>query len=207
MKTLSYEPKSGAGRALCRQDEVLGALIRQVGEIQLVLDDDYFPALAESIVSQQLSLKAAQTIWNRMRLVCGTVSPEAILNTDMEKMRLAGLSAGKIVYLKDLSQKILDGEIKLPEFLQMPDVDIARKLAKVKGVGPWTVQMFLIFSLGREDVFSPKDAGLCRAVRWLYDNDTMTEEEIHALSKRWAPYRTCASLYLWEAINRGLVNS
>lgn len=206
MKTLVYGPNSGAAKALSRVDEALGALIKQVGEIQLELQDDYFAALAESIVNQQLSLKAAQTIWNRMHLVCGTVSPEAILKTDADKMRVAGLSGGKIAYLKDLAQRIMDGQINLSELARIPDVDVARTLAKVKGVGPWTVQMFLIFSLGREDVFSPKDAGLCRAVRWLYADEKMSEEEIHALSRKWAPYRTCASLYLWEAINRGMVS-
>lgn len=191
---------------IASSDQRIEYLTDLIGEYSLPLRNDYFASLLRAIVGQQLSVKAAKTIWNRTVQTCGGATPEAVLSLDEETLRSAGLSRQKIIYIRDLSQKVVSGEIILQELERLEDNQVVSRLTSVKGIGKWTAEMFLIFSLGRTDVWPLDDLGLRRAVKWLYGlNDMPVKDDMKNLGEAWKPYRTVAALYLWEAVNRGLV--
>lgn len=192
---------------LSRADPMLKPIIKSCGQIKVSLADDYFYALSKSITGQQLSSKAARAIWNRILLLLqGSVSPEGVLSTSSSLFREAGLSESKTKYLKNLSNAVLDGHLCLNELDTLEDSEILARLTKIKGIGNWTAEMFLIFSLGRPDVFSLGDGGLQKAVIILYGiNETACKEKIAQISSKWRPFRSFASLYLWRAIDNNLL--
>ncbi len=167
--------------------------------------DALFPALAGSIVSQQLSTKAADTIWSRLERACkGVVTPEAIQKLRVPTMRKAGLSNAKTKTLKELSKAILTGELNLPALSRMSEEDAVAKLSNVWGIGRWTAEMFLMFALKKPDVFSPGDLGLRRSIESLYGlPKDCPIIEIEAVSVRWSPHRTFASRVLWRVRDSG----
>ena len=206
-KVLRTEPD--INNELTLLDPVLKKLIDTCGPLEIVLSTDYFASLSSSIVGQQLSNKVADVIWNRVvSLMGGELSPQKMLSIEDEKLRGIGVSYSKIGYLKNLSSAVLNNKICLDDFQGMENDEIVENLTTVKGIGQWTAEMFLIFSLGRSDVFSLGDGGLQRSVKWLYQLDEIPKrKQLMHISEKWTPYRTFASLYLWEAINRNLINS
>ncbi|KPV56944.1 DNA-3-methyladenine glycosidase [Paenibacillus sp. A3] len=193
---------------LCRNDAKLAALISLIGELTFHVRGSHFESLALSIVGQQPSVKAAATINNRVRSLVSSVTPEEIDRLDPEALRSAGLSAAKINYIKDLSTKLPRQEIDLALLPQLEDREVVEMLTKVKGIGQWTAEMFLIFSLGRMNVLSLGDAGLVRGARWLYWAENKKDgNPLAQHAQKWSPYCSVASLYLWEAVNRGYVDS
>ncbi|MDQ5900896.1 MAG: DNA-3-methyladenine glycosylase [Patescibacteria group bacterium] len=185
------------------KDKVLAVLLEKVADFDLSIQRNYYESLAESIVSQQLSVKAADTIWKRFILLLPDqkVIPENVLAIDNQKIRDAGISWSKISYIKDLSQKTLDSHIIFEEFENMSDEEIINELIKVKGIGRWTAEMFLMFAMGRPDVFSYGDLGLRRALQRFYDFDhEPTVEEMEKIVSVWSPYKTYASRVLWRAL-------
>ncbi|PUA38204.1 DNA-3-methyladenine glycosylase 2 family protein [Paenibacillus elgii] len=193
---------------LCRNDVKLAALIALIGEVTFNVRSSHFESLVLSIVGQQLSVKAAATINNRVRSLVSSITPEEIDRVDPEALRTAGLSSAKINYIKDLSAKLLHQEIDLTQLPQLEDREVIEMLTKVKGIGQWTAEMFLIFSLGRMNVLSLGDVGLVRGARWLYSAETKKDgNPLAQHAQKWSPYCSVASLYLWEAVNRGYVDS
>ena len=161
--------------------------------------DALFASLASSVVSQQLSLKAAATIWERLKAAAGgKVTAATIATVSEHDMRAAGLSAAKVKTLKELSTAVTNG-LDLPALRKLPEEIATQKLTEVWGIGTWTAEMFLMFALGRPDVFSPKDLGVMRAMEELYGvpKDSHQREYI-ALAERWAPHRSVACLVLWK---------
>lgn len=206
MDKLEFQIDDCILQALCFSDPRLGLLIEAIGGYELNLRTDYFPSLVRSIIGQQLSVVVARTLWEKTEALCRKVTPEMIAGLDAEKLKKIGLSGKKISYLKDLSQKVINGEIDLNGFNLLSDDEIIERLIKVKGIGRWTAEMFLIFSLGRLDVFSLGDLGLKRSIQWLYGlKKPPAEGTMTRYAKKWIPYRSVASLYLWEVINRGLI--
>lgn len=159
-----------------------------------------FASLAGSIVSQQLSTKAADTIWNRLQDACkGVVTPEAISKLRIPTMRKAGLSAAKVKSLKELSKAVLKGEIDFKKLQQMPEEEAIATLSGVWGIGTWTAEMFLIFALEREDIFSIGDLGLLRSMETIYDIPKDSPKAVYLeISEKWIPYRSTASRLLWK---------
>lgn len=159
-----------------------------------------FEALAGSIVSQQLSTKAADTIWKRLETACkGEVSPEAIRRLRLPTMRKAGLSAAKAKTLKELSSAVLSGVLNLPALAKIPEEEAVLSLSSIWGIGRWTAEMFLMFALEREDVFSSGDLGLRRSMEALYGlPKDVHVKELEAIAVRWSPHRTFASRVLWR---------
>ncbi|WP_036677993.1 DNA-3-methyladenine glycosylase family protein [Paenibacillus tyrfis] len=193
---------------LCRSDAKLAALIALIGEVTLSVRSSHFESLVLSIVGQQLSVKAAATINSRVSSLVSSITPEEIDRVDPEALRSAGLSSAKINYIKDLSAKLLHKEIDLTQLPQLEDREVVEMLTKVKGIGQWTAEMFLIFSLGRMNVLSLGDAGLVRGARWLYSAENKKDgNPLAQHAQKWSPYCSVASLYLWEAVNRGYVDS
>lgn len=192
-------------RVLAERDPKMGELMQRVGHIRITLSDNYLEALLSAIVGQQLSGKVADVIWGRFKtLMEGDVQPEKIIAAPEADLRAIGLSNAKVTYAKALSWAVMNGTVRLDALGALEDEEIVRHLTAVKGIGSWTAEMFLIFSLGRLDVFSCGDGGLQRAAQWLYGID-LKKEELLRISDVWKPYRTYGSLYLWEALNQKLI--
>ena len=202
---LGFDPVV-ARRALARADAELGALMRAVGPFGLEPDgiSDPFASLAESIVYQQLTGKAAATIFGRVQAIYAParrLAPRAVLDTDDARLRAAGLSRGKTAALKDLAAKALDGTVPtIRELGRMGDDEIVERLTAVRGIGRWTVEMMLIFRLGRPDVMPATDYGVRKGYARVFRKRKLPEPRaILAHSERWRPFRTMASWYLWRA--------
>jgi len=199
MNKLKKQPKHIAHLS---RDPVLGELLLRVSLPKLELRTDHFVALARSIVGQQLSTKAAQSIWLRfLTLFKGAPTPKAVLKLTEQKMRAVGLSFSKIKYIKNLAQFALEHP-KFPELAALTDAEIIELLTEIKGIGRWTAEMFLIFALGREDVFSNGDLGLRNAVKRLYKlRKDPSPEKLDKITKAWSPYRSHAARVLWKSLD------
>lgn len=194
--------------ALQKSDRKMAALIKRVGPIEFTADQSEEPltSLIAAIVSQQLSVKAAATILKRVQaliMVGGVVHPERLLRTDDDDLRAAGLSYMKASYLKDLAQKYVAGELPTMAQLQLlSNEQVIKRFTHIKGIGRWTVEMYLIFNLGRADVFPTLDLGVRKGIAQLFKLDTLpSAEDAVAYGEKWAPYRSVASLYLWRSLN------
>jgi len=189
-------------KTLCR-DLVMKNLIEKYGELTLTESKDYFADIARSIVGQQLSGKAASTIWKRVEtLLNGEITVDKFLSVPDELMRQVGVSANKTRYIKNIAQAVFDKSLDLENIRSYDNEEIIRQLTTIKGVGQWTAEMFLIFSLAREDVFSFGDGGLNSAINKLYGGGTvLTKDEIKTITEKWKPYRSIASLYLWRSLD------
>ena len=161
---------------------------------------DLFAALASSVIGQQLATKAAESIRGRVRELCGgTITPEAIARLTDTKLRKAGLSGAKTKTLKELSIAIRSGELDLLALKRIPEEEAIVALSRIWGIGRWTSEMFLMFALGREDIFSSGDLGLIRAMERLYDLPRETKKEaFERIALAWSPHRSYACLVLWE---------
>lgn len=161
--------------------------------------DQLFASLCESVVSQQLSVKAADTIWLRLKMACGgQVTPESVLKVTPAKMRACGLSAAKAKTLKELAKAVRRG-LDLPALRAKTPEEASASLTRVWGIGPWTAEMFLMFGLGHPDIFSPGDLGLVRAMESLYDlQKDGPKEKLVQLAECWSPHRSVACRILWR---------
>lgn len=167
--------------------------------------DLYFEELCQSIIFQQLAGKAADTIMGRfIDLFKGKkITPNSILSFSEKELKSVGLSWQKTKYIIDLSQKVKDKEVDLKNISNMDDYSVLKELTKVKGIGPWTAEMFLMFTLGREDIFSYGDLILRKAVQRLYKlKDKASEEEVNKIVNKWTPYKSYGSLALWMSADK-----
>ncbi len=190
---------------LVKQDKVLSTIIKNIGIINLTPPTKYFNPLLRAIIGQQLSTSAARAIYKRfIEFFNNSPHPDLILSTDDSVLRSLGLSNSKVKYVKDFSQKILSKEIHLAGLAKKSDEEIIEELTKVKGIGTWTVHMFLIFTLGRLNVLPVSDLGIRKAVMLNYGLKKMPDEKkIRLIAKKnnWHPYCTVASLYLWQSLD------
>ena len=190
---------------LMKNDIQLGKLITIIGDLNITISSDPFRSLVKTIIGQQLSVKAAGTINNRVeKLLCGNVTPDSLSITSDEALRNVGASYRKISYIRDLVDKVLKGDLNFEGMTQLHNKEVVAMLTNVKGIGKWSAEMFLIFSLGRMNVLSLDDVGLQRSAKWLYGVEE-GKEMLKSKADIWAPNYTIASLYLWEAVNRDLV--
>jgi DNA-3-methyladenine glycosylase II len=191
---------------LLRRDPVLAALIRKHGACGLAAAQraDHFSALVRAIVGQQLSTKAAATIHRRLvdLTAGGQTTPASIACLDDEQLRTVGLSRQKSAYLRDLCAKVDTGAVRLEALERMNDEDVIEELTKVKGVGRWTAEMFLMFRLHRPDVLPVGDLGIVNAVTKVYGlRKKPTADRIMKMGEAWRPYRSVASWYLWRSLD------
>jgi len=190
---------------LSKSDNTLSTIIKNNGIINLTQHRQYFNSLLGSIIGQQLSMYAANAIEKRfLDFFKNDPRPDLILQADAAALRALGLSNAKVKYVKDLSQKILSGEVKLKGLSKMSDDEIIAKLTKVKGIGIWTVHMFLIFTLGRPDVLPYNDLGIRKSIMINYRLKKLPDEKkIKSLAKKnkWSPYCSIVSLYLWKSLD------
>ena len=179
-----------------RNDPVLGPLVEEHGELAVEPHDAPFERLVVSVIRQQVSMDAGAAIRERL-FDAIEVSPEGVLAADEQVMRDAGLSAAKVEYLGHIAEAFQD-DLSVDEFHEMEDAAVRDALTDIHGVGDWTASMFLIFGLGREDVFPVGDLGIRKGMRALFD-DEMTRGEMRERAERWRPYRSYASRYVWRA--------
>ena len=187
---------------------MLAALIDEHGEIDLVpahrQGHDHYTTLVRSITGQQLSVKAAATIFGRVLDLFGghAPTPQQILDVDQDALRAAGLSRAKVAYLRSLAEHVLDGSLELDRLDELPDDEVLAELVAIKGVGEWTAHMFMMFQLARPDVLAIGDLGIRNAARRLYDLDELpTSAELEHIAEPWRPWRTLACRYLWESLD------
>ena len=194
---------------LCGCDPVLGALVTAHGpldpsERRRGRPDDAYGALLRSIVGQQLSVKAARTIYDRLCALYGgrTPSPSELIETDPDELRAVGLSRAKAAYLRDLAEHVEDGRVDLEQLPELADTEVSALLTAIKGLGQWTVDMFLMFHLRRPDVLPVGDLGIRRAVQLSYGLEQLpSAAELTRLAEPWRPHRTLACLYLWASLD------
>jgi len=190
---------------LSNADQRMGKLIEKFGPPNFNLMNNYYESLVRSIVYQQLSGKAASIIYERfLDLFVFDIYPEPkdILAVSIEMLRSSGLSYQKVNYIRDLSEKWQDGTMNLTDIDSMTDEEISSELIKVKGIGQWTADMFLMFTLGRPDVFPFGDLGIQKGVMIITNmNRLPTQKEMERKTKKWQPYRTVAAWYLWKLVD------
>jgi DNA-3-methyladenine glycosylase II len=194
-----------ACRHLARRDRVMKKLIPRFGEARLHSAGDAFTTLARSIVSQQISLKAAQSVWGRLTtMVDGdhdVLQPVQVRRHEAPELRTAGLSARKVEYLLDLARHFDDGAVHVAQWREMDDEAIIEELVAIRGIGRWTAEMFLIFHLLRPNVLPLDDAGLIRGISENYfSGEPVSRAEARELGEGWSPYRSVATWYLWRSL-------
>ncbi len=208
-RTVPVEATDAAVEHLLAADPVLGALVKAHGPLDSEQrrrgrPAEAYGALLRSIVGQQLSTKAARTIYERLIVRYGgrTPTPREILATDPEDLRGVGLSRAKAAYLRSLAEHVVGGELELDRLTELDDDEVITQLTAVKGLGPWTAHMFLIFHLSRPDVLPVGDLGVRRAVELAYNLEGLPSvAELERIAEPWRPYRSLASLYLWRSLD------
>ena len=191
-----------AKRELSRSDPVLGAIIRRYPRIHLEPRGDPFHTLARSIVGQQISVKAAQAVWNRLLDALPAVTPEHALEAGSEKLLACGLSRRKAEYLADVAEHFASERILPARWQTMGDEEVIGELVQIRGIGRWTAEMLLIFSLLRPDVLPVDDLGLQRGVSLGYRKGRkVSVSAIRRIARTWAPWRSVATWYLWRSLD------
>ena len=186
---------------LKNKDKKLVEVIEKVGLIERETDPELFSALVHHIVGQQISTKAQATIWERMKKSLGAVTPETILNASMDEIRSFGISLRKVEYIKDFAEKVHTGEFDIEAAEKMEDDELIKYLTTLKGVGVWTAEMILLFCLQRPNVFSFDDLAIKRGLRMVYHHRKIDRKLFEKYRRRFSPYCSVASLYLWAVSN------
>jgi len=191
-----------AKRALARRDPVMGAIMRRHRGAYMTVRGEPFMTLARAICGQQISVKAAQSVWNRVVACCAAVTPENVLAVNRKKLRACGLSDRKTEYIADLAQHFVDGKIHARHWPQMSDEEIIAELTDVRGIGRWTAEMFLMFNLLRPDVFPLDDLGLRKGICVAYfRRRKVALSTMRKLGESWRPWRSVATWYLWRSLD------
>jgi DNA-3-methyladenine glycosylase II len=187
---------------LKNSDEVLASIITRVGPCRITYREPTFEALARSIVFQQLSTKAARTIYGRLEEAAGgKITPETVRNLSLDEMRRAGLSKQKVGYIRDLAEHALSGALDFERLQKMTDEEIIETLTDIKGIGVWTAHMFLIFALRRNNVLPVGDLGVRTAIQRAYKKRKLPlPKDIQKIARNWHPYCSIAAWYLWRSL-------
>lgn len=184
-------------------DPVLYSVAKNADGFTLTKSNNYFERLCKEIINQQLSDKAGDTIFGRFHKLfpTGKITPEILITIPFEKLRSTGPSGKKIEFMRDLARKVISREIILESLENLEDEIVIMELTKMRGIGRWTAEMFLMFVLGREDVFSFGDLGLRRGVKKLYKlKKDPTVKQLEKITQKWSPYRSYASLIIWRCV-------
>jgi DNA-3-methyladenine glycosylase II len=191
-----------ACKHLMKKDRVMKRLIPQFGDACLQTRGDAFVTLARSIVGQQISVKAAQTVWDRFALLPKKISPANVLKLKVDDMRASGLSARKVEYLVDLALHFDNGALHFKSWESMGDEDIINELVSIRGIGRWTAEMFLIFHLMRPNVLPLDDVGLINGIsKGYFSGEVVSRSDAREVAAAWAPYCSVATWYIWRSLD------
>ena len=203
---MTYFPYSETQTAYLKaHDHMLGAVIDNAGHLYRELHPHLFTALIHAILGQQISTKAHETIWKRAVAAYAPMSPDHLSTMDIDEIRAVGISARKADYIRVIAQTIQNGEISLDTLHTLSDKAVCDALSALKGVGVWTAEMLMIFSMARPDILSFADLGIIRGMKMVYGYETVTKEIFQKHKALYSPYATTASLYLW-AVSKGEVS-
>jgi DNA-3-methyladenine glycosylase II len=187
---------------LMKRDRILKKLIPKFGQIHLVNLGDPFSTLARSVAGQQISTKAAQAIWERVKGACPEIHPAHFIKLGHERLQACGLSKRKAEYILDLAQHFENGALHVDAWTSMDDEAVIAELTQIRGIGRWTAEMFLIFNLSRPDVLPLDDLGLIQAISVNYfSGEPVTRSEAREVAANWEPWRTVATWYMWRSLN------
>ncbi|MGI6081207.1 MAG: DNA-3-methyladenine glycosylase family protein [Candidatus Avilachnospira sp.] len=181
------------------KDKVLGEVIERIGPVYREVDPDLFSSVVHHIIGQQISTKAQATIWARMRETFGEVNCENILKAELSELQSLGMTFRKAEYIKDFAEKVEKGEFDPEEIALLPDDNAIEKLVSLKGIGVWTAEMILLFCLQRPNIFSFDDLAIKRGLRMVYHHRDINKNLFEKYRRRFSPYCSVASLYLWAA--------
>jgi DNA-3-methyladenine glycosylase II len=187
---------------LMKRDRIMKKLIPRFGDLQLVRRSDPFMTLARSIVGQQISVKAAQSVWERLMLACPKMTPAQVKRQGHIKLAGCGLSKRKAEYLMDLSAHFLDGIINEKDWSSMEDEAVIAELIQIRGIGRWTAEMFLIFNMLRPDILPLDDLGLVKGISMNYfSGEPVSRSDAREVAANWEPWRTVATWYMWRSLD------
>lgn len=182
---------------LRQKDKRLGSVMDRIGQIDRAVDPNLFSSVVHHIIGQQISTKAQATIWQRIQDTLGEVNAETILNAGVPALQALGMTFRKAEYITDFAEKIHTGAFRLDEVARMNDEDAIRALSSLKGIGVWTAEMILLFCMQRPDIFSYDDLAIRRGLRMVYHHREIDRERFERYRRRFSPYGSVASLYLW----------
>ncbi len=192
-------------RFLCDRDKRFAKLFSMVGDISYTIHDDGYAFLLHEIIEQMLSIKVGHAIYNRLCNYCNdAITPQIIATLSDEKLRSTGMSGSKVVYIRNITQSIIDGSLQLDTLSDMSDIEALKHLTQFKGIGTWTAKMYLIFVLDRHDILPYEDGAFLQAYRWLYKTDDISKKAIEKKCKKWKPYSSIAARYMYRALDSGL---
>ncbi len=187
---------------LKQKDKRLAKAIELVGTITYSPYEDAYVFLVHEIIEQMLSVKAGNSIFNRLVVACnGIISPNSIMKLDDEQLRNTGMSGNKVTYIRSLTDAVVNGNLDLESLSNLDDAQVIKQLSSIKGIGSWTSKMYLIFVLNRLDVLPFEDGAFMQSFQWLYG--TRDKERIRKVSKAWTPYSSIAARYLYRALDLG----
>jgi DNA-3-methyladenine glycosylase II len=190
-----------AKRSLARRDPVMAAIMRRHPRVHLEPRGEPFHTLARAIVGQQISVKAAQSVWNRFADLVSVISHEKVLQAKTGDLRACGLSGRKCEYISDLARRFADGHVHVHRWPNMSDEEVVADLVQVRGIGRWTAEMFLMFNLLRPDVYPLDDLGLRKGIQLAYYKRPVSLKTMRRLGENWRPWRSVATWYLWRSLD------
>lgn len=182
---------------LKKHDKLLGEAIDRIGHIRREVDSDLFASVVHHIVAQQISSQALSTVWSRLVRLVGNVNPQSINSCGRNDLQKCGMTFRKADYIKEFAEKVQGKEFDLNKLIAMSDEDVVKRLCSLKGIGPWTAEMIMIFSMQRPDIVSYGDLAIHRGMRMLYGHKEISKKLFVKYAGRYSPYGTVASLYLW----------
>ncbi len=191
---------------LKKKDKLLGKAIENIGHINRTVDSDLFSSVVHHIVGQQISTTAQKTVWERLSNKLGTVDANAVCRLSREELQSCGITFRKADYIKEFAEKVQGEQFNIEGLYEMSDDDVIKELTSLRGVGQWTAEMVMIFGMQRMDIVSYKDLAIRRGMRMLYRHRELNKELFNKYARRYSPYGTVASLYLW-AIAGGAIPS
>jgi DNA-3-methyladenine glycosylase II len=187
---------------LMKRDRIMRKLIPQVGDLHLIGRGEAFTTLARSIVGQQISIKAAETVWQRLLSICPKCTPQQILKAGNDKLSLCGLSKRKTEYIIDLAEHFRAKRVHADKWAEMEDEDVIAELVQIRGIGRWTAEMFLIFNMLRPNILPLDDLGLLKGISVNYfSGEPVSRSDAREVAANWEPWRTVATWYLWRSLD------
>lgn len=206
MKIKKYNLNNKKVRFLINSDEKLGKLIKYIKSCHLLIEEDDFKCITKYIIGQQISDKMRESIWIKMNEKYKNITPEKMNNINEIELRNLGICKQKVMYIKNLSLAVLNNQINFKKLKNLTNQEIINELTKIKGIGSWTAEMYLIFSLGRENVLSKGDLTIKRIIKWMYNLDTLpSSKDLETYFSNWLQYSTIVSAYFWEAISKDII--
>ncbi|MEI7028034.1 DNA-3-methyladenine glycosylase family protein [Paenibacillus sp. y28] len=198
VKTKNFDYGQEELRYLCSADAVLGAAIKRMGRVERTVIPDLFTALVYAMVGQLISAKAVQTIWERMQLRFGAITPERLAGQSADAIQACGITMNKAACIHHIAQLTAEGAFNLDELHELPDEEVIGRLTALQGVGPWTAEMLLLHAMERPDIVSWRDIAIRRGMMKLYQLPSLNKAQFEQYRHRYSPFGSVASIYLWE---------